>query len=250
MPSSRSWASGCGAPPRPTVSPLPGARGARPVILIHGLWMHPVAMAVLARRLGRAGPAGAGLTPCRFGYASRHVTIAAHAARLDDWLAARFEPGEPLGFVGHSLGGIVLRALAARRPGWFGAARTVMLGSPNQGAAGATRIVGTRVGRWWLGVAGRELAGEGGGVPSLPVPGGALGIIAGTRGRRLTAPLLDGVSDGMVHLRETGLAGAERRCFDVSHMRLMFDRCVAEATAHFLREGRFPTDGRAAGAVC
>jgi pimeloyl-ACP methyl ester carboxylesterase len=227
-----------------------GGAAARPVVVVHGLWMRPLAMGVLARRLGQAGPAGAGLIPYRFGYPSRHAAIADHAARLDDWLAARFVPGQPLGFLGHSLGGVVLRALAARRPEWFAQGRTVMLGTPNQGAAGAARILSSRLGRWWLGVAGRELAGEGGGVAGLPVPDGAVGVIAGTRPRRITAPFLDGVSDGMVHLRETALPGVERRCFYTSHMRLMFSPVIAEASAHFLLEGRFPADGRAAGTVC
>ncbi len=113
-----------------------------------------------------------------------------------------------------------------------------MLGSPNRGSAGAAFLRGCRAGRWWLGVAGRELAGEG--PAGLPVPPGKVGVIAGTRRRWWTRWLLEGPNDGMVRVAETlGLPGAEVITFPVGHMGLMFRKPVAEAAAGFLAEGRF-----------
>ena len=215
----------------------------RPVVLVHGLWMHPLVMAPLARRLRRHG-----FAPVRFGYRSRHGTIAEHAAALDAWLTERFRPEQGLAFVGHSLGGVVLRALAARNPHWFGAGRTVMLGSPNQGSSGAAFLMHWREGRWWLGVAGRELAGE---APTrLPVPPGEVGILAGTRRRWCTRWLLDGPNDGLVAVAETCLPGAEVRLLASGHMGLMWRPRVSEAAAHFLETGRFGGHGEPAGGLC
>jgi len=217
--------------------------GERPVVLLHGLWMRPLMMRPLARRLRSRG-----FTPHRFGYRSRHVTLAEHAQALDAWLGERFAPGQPLRFVGHSLGGVVLRALAARSPHWFEDARTVMLGTPNQGSAGAAFLMQWWEGRWWLGVAGRELAGE---APlRLPVPPGEMGVVAGTRRRWWTRWLLDGPNDGLVRVAETCLPGAEVVTLPVGHMGLMFRRPVAEATAHFLANGRFGGHGEPAGGLC
>jgi pimeloyl-ACP methyl ester carboxylesterase len=215
----------------------------KPAVLLHGLWMRPLVMAPLARRLRRHG-----FIPHRFGYRSRHGTLAEHAAALDAWLGERFTPGAPLAFVGHSLGGVVLRALAARHPQWFEGGRVVMLGSPNRGSAGGEFIMQWREGRWWLGQAGRELAGE---APDrLPVPPCAVGIIAGTRGRWCTRWLLEGPNDGLVRVAETCLPGAEVVTLPSGHMGLMVRPGVGEATAHFLENGRFGGHGEPARGLC
>jgi pimeloyl-ACP methyl ester carboxylesterase len=189
-----------------------------------------------------------GFVPYRFGYRSRHATVAEHAAALEAWLAARFTPGEPIALVGHSLGGMVLRALAGRDPAWFANARTVMLGTPNQGASGAAFVAQWREGRWWLGVAGRELATPA--AADFPLPPGPVGVVAGTRWRWLTRWFLEGPNDGLVRVAETVLPGAEVRTFPVGHTGLLFNRGVAEATAHFLAEGRFGGHGEPAGPLC
>ena len=213
------------------------------MVLVHGLWMRPVVMRPLARRLRRAG-----LCPALYGYPSRRESIAAHAARLDHWLAQRFSPGEPLAFVGHSLGGVVLRALAARRAAWFEGARTVMLGTPNRGTMGGARLLDRGAGRWWLGVAGRELAR--GTQAALPVPPGAVGVIAGTRRRWCTRSLVTGANDGLVAVAETELEGAGLRTFRVGHTGLLLHRGVAEATAYFLVNGRFDGHGEPPRGLC
>jgi len=214
-------------------------RAGIPVVLVHGLWMPAAVMWPLARRLRRHG-----FVPHRFSYWGRRAPVADHAARLDSWLAERFTPGQPIALVGHSLGGMVLRALAGRNPAWFDRARTVMLGTPNQGAAGAAFVAQWREGRWWLGVAGRELATPEAG--ELPVPPGPVGVVAGTRWRWWTRWFLDGPNDGLVRVAETTLPGAEVRTFPVGHTGLLFSRGVAEATAHFLAEGRFDGHGEPA----
>ncbi|KPV41258.1 hypothetical protein AN478_04060 [Thiohalorhabdus denitrificans] len=200
-------------------------------------------MIPLARRLRRAG-----FPTHRFGYPTRHATVADHAERLDAWLAARFTPGEPLGFVGHSLGGVVLRALAERRPEWFAEGRTVMLGTPNQGSAGAAFIAQWGPGRWWLGVAGREL--RAGADLSWPVPPGEVAVLAGARSRWWTRWLLEEPNDGLVTVAEACLPGAELRTLPAGHTGMIFNRRVAEATAHFLAEGRLDGHGEPPPALC
>ncbi|MFP4615826.1 MAG: esterase/lipase family protein [Thiohalospira sp.] len=222
---------------------MSGGSPERPVVLIHGLWMPAAVMIPLARQLRRAG-----FTPYRFGYPSRQRTVAAHAEQLDAWLEERFTPGQPLGFVGHSLGGIVLRALAERRPEWFSRARTVQLGTPNRGSAGAAFLAQWGPGRWWLGLAGGELCANAG-LP-WPAPPGEVAVLAGTRCRWWTRWLLDGPNDGLVAVSEACLPGAELRTFPVGHTGMIFNRQVAEATAHFLVEGRLDGHGEPAPPLC
>ena len=106
------------------------------VILVHGLYHNPAAWFVLRRRLARAGFAQVRV----YGYASFHRDFEDIAAGLTEMLlqAGREAPGGRVALVGHSLGGLVIRAACAdpRLASGEGCslAGVVTLGTPHRGS--------------------------------------------------------------------------------------------------------------------
>jgi pimeloyl-ACP methyl ester carboxylesterase len=198
-------------------------------VLLHGLWMPALSMALLARRLREAG-----FVPEAHAWTPRREGVAATAARLAE------EIGGPLPtlFVGHSLGGRLALALAARVA--TPPTRVVALGTPFAGSLAGQRLARVAPGRWLLRSATDDITGPW----SDRVPAGCeLGIVTGTRpiglGRLVTG--VTGPSDGTVRVDETHLDGASAQvAMPVTHMSMLASSAVAEAIAGFLREGKFP----------
>lgn len=200
-------------------------------MLLHGLHMHAWAMLPTARLLE------AHRIRCRrFGYYSVTHTAEQHCRRLADAVRAYYGAhSEPLHFVCHSLGGIVLRRFAAEYPELV-RGRCVTLGTPHLGSIAAERL--HRYAPALIGGAYRNALD--GNLPAWP-PQIDLGCIAGSRhiGLGLAVGLTRG-GDGSVLLEET----RPECCRDylvlpVSHTGILADKAAAAQTAHFLRHGRF-----------
>lgn len=225
---------------------IPTIRGDT-VIVLHGLGQSRESMRPLVQHLRQSLDA----TVMAFGYASPREDIDAHARSLASVIES-LPPSAPLSFVGHSLGGIVIRrwmALASAAS-LERARRVVMLGSPNQGSELARMC--SRV--WLLATladgAARDLVVDWDRVaPSLAVPPCCFGIVAGGRGDdRGYSDLLSGDDDTVVRVDETRLEGAEDFVIvPVRHAVMMRAPVVQRATVSFLRHGRFDVetaDGR------
>ena len=201
----------------------------REVILVHGLWVPALVMTPLAARLQAAG------FRCHlFEYPGRDRPLEAHAERL-----ARFaQDVGPAHFAGHSLGGlVVLDTLERRRE--VQAGNVLLLGAPVRGNFAGRRLARHGWGRWFLG-ASEPLWREGRGAHwtrSEP-----LGVLAGTLPLglgRLFGPL-PGVSDGVVRVEETEVAGMrERVVLPVSHSAMLVSARVAAQAVSFLGDARF-----------
>jgi len=173
----------------------PAARGASEppdlVVLVHGMGRTPWSMIPLERHLERAG-----YRVLNFGYSSvgPSVPTIGHHLAAQTREALREVPSRRVHFVGHSLGGIVIRwMLANERPGETG--RVVLLAPPNQGSVVADRM--TPLVGWLLRPIRDLRTAEGGFVHSLPPdPGIPMLIVAGE-------------SDGKVSPEEAFLSGAE-----------------------------------------
>ena len=199
------------------------------VLLIHGLWMHDIAMRRLAAQLRRQG-----FMPRGFGYFSLLQTTERVVARLSDIMTAN--PG--LHVVAHSLGGLLtLQALQQR--GAVHVGRVVCLGSPLAGSAAAEAIM-RRV------PSGRYLVGSNHGLLRAgvgQVPAGLeVGAVAGNVPRGLGGLLarFEGEHDGTVSVAETRVpALVDHIVVPASHSGLLFSTVAARQAAHFLRHGRF-----------
>lgn len=219
----------------------PAPTTAFPVVLVHGLWMHGLAMALLALRLRRRG-----FAPFLYSYPSVRGGLDCNATRLVDAIA-RHAPGREVDLVGHSLGGLViLHALA--KGGRMQVRRVVLLGSPIRDSALARRLSRLAPAKALIGASMRDWLAH----PLTVAPAGVeIGLVAGFRSLG-AARFVGGVprpNDGVVAAEECVLQGARDRCLlPVCHSGMLVSGAVAHATGNFLRHGRFgppPLTGRA-----
>ncbi len=203
----------------------------RDVVLVHGLWVPALVMTPLGAMLARAGH-----RVHLFGYFGRKASLAAHAARLVEFVRARAPRGAHI--VGHSLGGLVALEAFANAPG-PALGHTVLLGTPARGCLAGRQLAQSDWGRWIMG-ASETLWHEGRAARwRRPEP---LGVIAGTRPIGLGRVLgrLPGANDGVVRLEETEVEGMrDRLTLLVGHSEMMVSPRVARAVRGFLEHGRF-----------
>jgi hypothetical protein len=205
------------------------------VVLVHGLWVHGVAMALIRRRLARSG-----YRVLSYSYPSMRLGLAENAERLAEY--CRGLQSRRLHLVGHSLGGlIVLRALDKLSI----EGRAVMMGTPYVECHAARCLARLPGGRAALGRSMPEWL-EG----TRPVLDGRteIGVIAGRRPLglgRVVAPDLPGPSDGVVSVDETRFPGMrDHVVLDVSHSGMLLSRAVARQIGAFLCEGAFAREGQ------
>jgi len=202
---------------------------------MHGLGRTRASMALLAGRLGWAGYDVANVD-----YDSRGGTLAEHAETLAAEVSACCAAAPRVHFVGHSLGGLVIRRyLADTPPESLG--RVVLLAPPNQGSEVADWFREQELGHL-LGPAGMGLGTGETGIPaSLPPPEYEVGIIAGNRSfNPIGSALIPGPDDGMVGVDNTRIEDVPLIVVPRSHTFLMNDRFTTEAVIVFLRKGAFP----------
>ena len=205
------------------------------VVLLHGLGRTPTSMLVLARRLERAG-----YNVTNVGYDSRGGSLAEHVETLAAEVSRCCAAASRVHFVGHSLGGLVIRRyLADSPPDALG--RVVLLGPPNQGSEMADWFREQPFGHL-LGPAGKALGTSPADIPAnLPPPEYEVGIIAGSRSLNpIGSALIPGPDDGMVGVEHAGIEGVPLIVVPASHTFLMNSRFSAEAVIGFLATGTFP----------
>lgn len=198
------------------------------VVFLHGILRTALAMRPLERAFAADGYATANLTY------PRRLAIKDLAAWVHETLVARALPA-PLGFVTHSMGGIVMRAYLSR-PDALATTRAVMIAPPNRGAVEADKAIASLLRRTVLGPAIYDLATT---APQLPPPPCPFAVIAGGNGvgyaRRLT-----GDNDGRVLVNETRLDGmAAFLLVPRRHTFIMQAPEVIAAARAFITNGRW-----------
>ena len=207
------------------------------VILLHGLGRASLSMAYLANRLKKAG-----YSPINISYPSRKYSVKKLATDfILPAIEERTECSKAVHFVTHSLGGIIVRQLAAlQAPITFG--QIVMLAPPNGGSEIADIVQSNVFVGAFNGPAGKELGTSENALTHLlgPAPFD-VGIIAGNR---TINPLLSrrivGENDGRLSVKNAKLEGmADFIVLPVSHPLIMLNKNVAKQTIYFLKYGEF-----------
>ena len=202
------------------------------VVLVHGLWLHGVAMLYLKRRIARRG-----YDVKAYSYPTVRLNLAENAKRL-----VRYCEKLPTGrfhLVSHSMGGLVVmkaaEALSSTRLG-----RIVLLAPPYrdsyagrrvQRLPGGCTILGRCMGEWL------------GGVRDTPLRHLDLGVIAGTGSvglGRIFAPGLPQPNDGVVSVDETRVPGMrDHIVVPASHTLMLVSATVAHQVCAYLDHGKF-----------
>lgn len=196
------------------------------------MWFPAYCLWPLARRLERQG-----IAAHLYSYASVRADLATNAARLERFLSD-FD-ADRVHLVGHSLGGILIRALfhyfPDQKPG-----RIVTLGTPHGGCQ-----VARHLGRYafWRRAMGKGVAQILAGDVHWPLPPRDIGVIGGTRSLGMGRFLYRGLpppNDGLLSVDESALTGArDSITLPVSHTGMLFSRALARQVGEFLATGRF-----------
>lgn len=220
-------------------SPGNGRSTAEAVVLLHGFGGLPLQTALLASRLRQAG-----YEVAHIGYPSWRWPldrIADHIHNRIDRSPLAVAP--TLHFVGHSMGGLVLRALlASDRPDNLG--RVVMLGTPHGGSELADLLHRLHLHPVVLNRAGPVLRTRRN-IPTEALLGQVdypLGIIAGNRPLNAAIPRLvfRAPNDGKVSVAATHCVGeGDHLVMPVAHTAMIYSHPVAQQVVHFLRHGAF-----------
>jgi pimeloyl-ACP methyl ester carboxylesterase len=202
------------------------------VVLVHGLWMHGVAMLLMKRRIARCG-----YRVVTYSYPTVRLDMEENAQRLSRY-CERLDPGGRIHFVGHSLGSCVAVKAAQRLPA-SRLGRLVLLGPPFTGSYSARRVQRLPGGRsivgrcidQWLAAARPMFASV------------EIGVIAGNRRFGLGcifAPGLPLPNDGVVSVAETRIPGMrDHIVLGVSHTAMLVSSNVVRQVCAFLRDGKF-----------
>jgi len=209
------------------------------VVLLHGLGRSNRSMRPIESYLSKAG-----YQVYNFPYDSTAQSPEALVDELSSRVNACCTEAPALHFVGHSLGGILVRAyLAENAPPNVG--RVVMLAPPNHGSEIVDRFGDSSIFQSVMGPSALQLGTNADSLPNrLPAPNVELGVIAATGSvNPIGSILIPNEDDGMVSLESTKLDGmADFLVVSNSHAFIMRSDEVGRQVAHFLQSGRFQHD--------
>ena len=205
------------------------------VLVLHGLGRTKAAMWLLATRIEDAG-----FEAKRIGYHSLNKSPDEVLQTISEKIQAEIvDTSRTVHFVGHSLGGLMIRAyLDSNRVTNLG--RVVLMGTPNQGTVLVDKFRDT----WWMKMLGPMTLALGTDSTSFPGSIGSpyypIGIIAGIKRIIDNDFILPGADDGLVPVRSTVLNGmTDLVIVDSGHLMMRFDKGDADQTVAFLMHGRF-----------
>lgn len=213
------------------------------VILLHGLLGSAVHMELLAARLRAEG-----YKVCNVDYPSRKGELATLANNIHPQIAQFMEanPEGDVHFVGHSLGGLMIRHYLDQHP-CARIGRVMMLGTPNRGSATADRLVNSRLApfaRGVVGPVGDQLLTD---FAHPPLRQGEASVIAGNLSFNPLSWIRREAGDGLVPVESTRLDTPHAHTvLRVEHITMPLDPRVMERVVRMLNTGHFEERGGAA----
>ena len=209
------------------------------VVLLHGLGRNKCIMQPLEKHL-----VAEGYNVYNDDYVSRQYSVEDCAEQIYRRIHSYFAiDKQSLHFVGHSLGGIIIRYLLAHFS-FSNVGRVILIGTPNQGTPIVDFLRHFPWYRWTYGPAGQQLGtGKDSIIHQLPKRANfECGIIAGNRtvDPWFSWTLLPGPNDGKVTVESTKLDGMQDfQMVPVAHPHLPKRLSVIQLVSCFLKTGRF-----------
>lgn len=204
------------------------------IVLVHGLARSKYDMFLMAPRLRELLP---GSTIHAFDYRTRRLTIAEAAAELREFVDG-ITTTEPVSFVGHSLGGVVTRALDVSGGCKAPMHRLVTLGTPHYGATIARVLSRYSVPRRIFGPVLSELGHLN--LREEPRQLEIACVIGGTNHWIGFIPIFGENNDGVVLAREAHLKTCvAHKQVPIYHTFFPYSRRAAKLAATFLSSGTF-----------
>ncbi|WP_119006023.1 alpha/beta fold hydrolase [Vibrio halioticoli] len=217
------------------------------VIIVHGLARSAASMEEMSERVAHSGYQVCVVDYPTLGQAI-DKTLHESSAQIDQCIH-KFNrelsqvDGSKVHFVGHSLGGLVIRHYLAQKNSithspHFG--EVVFVGTPNKGSDVADFFSSL----WLLPLAGgtaASLTTHSESLPnSLPDPNYAFGVIAGTDSYPILKYMFDNSNDGLVSVESTQLAGMQDFvAVNITHDSLRSDPQVTDLIVNYLNQRRF-----------
>ncbi len=208
------------------------------VVLAHGLGRSDWSMWMLAHRLESAG-----YKVCSLDYPTIGETVETVLAESTRQINACIESEPEVHFVGHSLGGLVIRAYLQYNRELLDSGRVgevVLIGTPNKGSELADHLSDSWVMKIGGGIGLALMTGSkslGQNLDELDVN---VGVIAGTKPSSLTSNKFKGLNDGLVSVESTKLESmSDFITVEVNHTQMRYSSEVAGQTIHFLQHGSF-----------
>ena len=200
------------------------------LLLVHGMGRTPLSLTRFTRFLKRRG-----YRPERLGYVAAAESFERIRTRVRRRLEVPALAGEPYAVIGHSLGGLALRAaLSGLEPA---PVHLIMLATPNQPPRLASRLHRLWPYRLVCGESGQLLARQEF-FAQLPLPPVPYTIIAGSAGPcGPRSPFGYDANDWLVAVEETKITSADRpTVFPVAHTFMMNDSRVHAAIRQALEQ--------------
>jgi triacylglycerol esterase/lipase EstA (alpha/beta hydrolase family) len=212
------------------------------VVLAHGLGRSGWAMWKFAQRLEDAN-----YKVCRLDYATLGESVNDVLTETSKQIDACIINVANVHFVGHSLGGLVIRAYLQESKlihEEVNVGKVVLIGTPNKGSELADHFkdswlmdIGGGISRAL--VTGNDSLGNSLG-NNLGEVGYDVGIIAGTKSSSLTREKFIGPNDGLVSVESAKLINMnDFITIDVGHSQMRYNLDVSEQTIHYLQNGTF-----------
>jgi triacylglycerol esterase/lipase EstA (alpha/beta hydrolase family) len=208
------------------------------VVLALGLGRSDWAMWRFAKRLENAN-----YKVCLLDYATIGVSVASVLDETASQIDVCLQNAPKVHFVGHSLGGLVIRAYLQNHEEALEAVnvgKVVLVGTPNKGSELADHYNDSWLMNLGGGISRALVTGTRSLGNNLDAVDFTIGIIAGTKPLGLTNDRFNGPNDGLVSVESTKLEGmTDFITIDVGHSQMRYSEEVAKQTVHFLQKGAF-----------
>ncbi len=213
------------------------------VVLSHGLGRSDSAMWRLEDKLEQAGFEVCSIDYDTIGESVTQVLNQANKEITNCLSTVNNSPTNKIHFVGHSLGGLVIKNFLATNPDFsqqFSLGEVVMVGTPNKGSEVADKLEDHMLMNLDGGIGKSLMTGANTLGNTIAEPHIAVGVIAGTSSSGATSRYFNGPNDGLVSVESAKFSNMKDFItLNVSHSAMRYDEDVAAQVINFINTGAF-----------